>query len=82
MPVQGTEADLMKIALINLDNLIMENKFDASLVLQIHDSVLVECRDEQVDEVSREIKQTMENVSKLSVKLRVDTETADNWGDL
>ncbi len=82
MPVQGTEADLMKLALIKIDDLLETEKFDARLVLQIHDSVLVECREGQVDIVSQAIKNTMENTSDLKVKLKVDIEVADNWGDL
>ena len=82
MPVQGTEADLMKLALIKMDKIIETEKYDARLVLQIHDSVLIECREDQVDKVSLTIKNTMENFTELNVKLKVDIEVADNWGEL
>jgi DNA polymerase-1 len=80
MPIQGTEADLMKLSMIDVDKKLA--KYDAKVLLQIHDSILVECLDSQVSEVSKLIKTTMENVYPLDVKLAVDVETGKNWADL
>jgi DNA polymerase-1 len=80
MPVQGTAADLMKLSMIAVEKLI--KNYDAEILLQIHDSILVECRDENVEEVEKLIKTTMENVYPISVKLSVDAKTAKNWGEL
>lgn len=80
MPIQGTEADLMKRAMIRIDKALPKN---ANLVLQIHDSVVVECDDSQVEEVSKTIKETMENVApELPIKLAVEVTTGKKWGDL
>lgn len=80
MPIQGTEADLMKRAMIRIDKTLPKN---ANLVLQIHDSVVVECNDNQVEEVLKIIKETMENVApELPIKLAVEVTTGKNWGDL
>lgn len=81
MPVQGTEADLMKLAMIKADETLAKFK-DAKSLLQIHDSILVEVREEDADEVARALKETMENVYKLPVKLTVDTSIGKNWGEL
>lgn len=81
MPLQGTAADIMKIAMIELDKMLAKHK-DAHMLLQIHDSVLVECPEREADELAREIKRTMENACKLDVKLTTDTTIGKNWGEL
>ena len=80
MPIRGTEAGLMKLSMIEVDKKLV--KYDAKVLLQIHDSILVECADSQISEVSKIIKTTMENVYPIDVKLAVDVETGKNWGDL
>jgi DNA polymerase I len=83
MPIQGTEADLMKIAMTKLDNLLRARHDNSQMLLQIHDSILVECPASVADEVAELLKQTMETIyPKLDVKLTVDTSIGDNWGEL
>ena len=80
MPIQGTEADLMKRAMIRLDN-----RLDGlgDQLLQIHDSILVQCDKKNVNEVSEVLKTTMEDIApELNIRLGVDISVADNWGDL
>lgn len=79
MPVQGTEADLMKLAMVAVDEVLPEG---AKQLLQIHDSILVECKKEQAEAVALLMKETMEGIYKLPVKLTVDTSTGTNWGEL
>lgn len=80
MPIQGTEADLMKRAMINLDKVLPDG---AKLILQIHDSLIVECDEDQAEEVSRVMKKVMENVApELAVKLEVEVSVGKNWGEL
>ena len=80
MPIQGTEADLVKRAMIEVDKALPEG---AKLVLQIHDSLMVECNEKQADEVAKILKEKMENVApNFKVKLAVDVKTATNWGEL
>lgn len=80
MPIQGTEADLMKLSMILVTEKL--KNYDAQILLQVHDSILVECVDSDVDEVSEIIKDTMENVYPLNVKLAVDIEVGKNWSNL
>ena len=80
MPIQGTEADLMKRAMIQLDSA-LEGK--AEQLLQIHDSVLVECAPEDADAVAAEMKSIMEAIApELPINLAVDVSRGDNWGEL
>lgn len=82
MPLQGTEADLMKMAMIQCYDYLINQHNDCHLLLQIHDSILVECPDAVVEEVSSNLKGIMENIYRLPVKLTVDLSTGKNWGQL
>ncbi len=80
MPIQGTEADLMKKAMIEVDKKLPSG---ADLIMQVHDSLIVECDEGLVDEVSKTLKMVMENVApELKIKLAVDVSVGDNWGEL
>ena len=80
MPFQGTAADIMKLAMIDLDKKL--DGTDCKILLQIHDSVLVECPEDQAEATASTIKNVMENAYKLPVKLTVDTAIGKNWGEL
>jgi DNA polymerase-1 len=80
MPIQGTEADLMKLAMINVDKKLKDS--GCNVLLQIHDSILVECPEIKAKQVEKIIRETMEAVYPLPVKLSVDTSTGKNWGEL
>jgi DNA polymerase I len=82
MPAQGTEADLMKLAMIKADELLRAQPGDCRLLLQIHDSILVECPAEAAGRVGDLLKEAMESVYKLPVRLDVDITTGQNWGEL
>ena len=88
MPIQGTEADLMKIAMIELEaRLLAWRSTSADLrprqILQIHDSILVECLESDAAEVGKAMQEVMENVAPdIGIKLKVDVHTGKNWGDL
>lgn len=80
MPIQGTEADLMKRAMIEVDKILPKG---ADLVLQIHDSLIVECDWDLAKEVSKVLKHVMETVApELPVKLAVEITTGKDWGEL
>jgi DNA polymerase I len=79
MPIQGTEADLMKMAMVAVD---AELPSGAVQLLQIHDSILVECREADAERVGDAMKHVMESVYSLPVVLQVDVTTGDTWGDL
>ncbi len=80
MPIQGTEADLMKRAMLRVDQALPSG---AELVLQIHDSLLVECDEKVAHEVAEILQQEMESVApELPVKLAVEITIGKNWGEL
>ena len=82
MPIQGTEADLMKMAMIECDKSLKELHNDCKILLQVHDSVLVECPKEVAKQVSSVIRESMENIYKLPLKLKVEVKIGNNWGEL
>jgi DNA polymerase-1 len=85
MPLQGSAADIMKMSMIAVQNKLDElatGEDEPKILLQIHDSILVECIESQAEKVAKLIKETMENVVKLDIKLTVDTAIGKNWGEL
>lgn len=83
MPIQGTEADLMKLAMTAVDKKFAGKVPSARQLLQIHDSILVECAAADARQVADILKSTMEDINPdLPVKLRVDVSIGDNWGEL
>ncbi len=81
MPIQGTEADLMKLAMVKVQNY-LDNRKECYMLLQVHDSILIECPDDQAKRVAEDVKHIMEDVYELGVKLTVDTSVGKNWGEL
>jgi DNA polymerase-1 len=80
MPIQGTEADLMKLAMIEVDTKLGEL---GEQILQVHDSIMVECPAENAEQVAEILKTTMEGIAPdLGINLRVDVSTGKNWGQL
>ncbi len=79
MPFQGTAADIIKLAMVEVDKKLDD---DCLQLLQIHDSILVECPKAKSEQVAKILKETMENIYKLSVNLTVDTSIGKNWGEL
>ena len=78
-PVQGTAADIIKIAMINVYNRLKTEKLDARLILQVHDELIVECRKDIAETVCDIIKSEMENAAKLSVPMTVDVNYGKTW---
>ena len=80
MPIQGTEADLMKRAMIKVDKALPKG---AELIMQVHDSLIVEADEEKADEVAKILKENMESVApELNIKLAVEVSIGKNWGEL
>ena len=80
MPIQGTEADLMKRAMINVSTQLPDG---ANLIMQVHDSLIVECDETEATTVAEILKSKMESVApELPVKLAVEVTTGHNWGEL
>ena len=79
MPIQGTAAELIKIAMINIDNKIKKSKLKAKMILQIHDELLFEVPKNELDLLCALVKEEMENAMKLDVSLKVDCDYGKNW---
>ncbi|MDP4001543.1 MAG: DNA polymerase I [bacterium] len=83
MPVQGTSADLIKIAMINVQKLIDERyPNEVRMLLQVHDELLFEVRRDLVEKVSKEIKEIMESAHHFNVPIIVDAKCGDNWSEM
>ena len=79
MPIQGTAADIIKLAMIDVDKKLSE--LNASIVLQVHDELIVECPENEALEVSAILKESMENVAKLSVPLTAEVNIGSSWSE-
>ena len=84
MPVQGTSADLLKLAMIKIHDLIHKEKAKegVKMLLNIHDELLFEIKDGLVDEWTAKIKEIMENIHKLGVPLVADAKLGQNWSEM
>lgn len=81
-PIQGTAADIMKIAMIHVNERLKEEKLNARLILQIHDELLIECNIEEKEKVKEILKESMEKAVKLEVPLEVEVSEATDWYDV
>jgi DNA polymerase-1 len=82
MPVQGTSADIIKVAMINLDREMVKRQLRSKLLLQVHDELVFEVPDEEVELMRRLVPETMAAAIELSVPLKVDVKTGANWGEM
>ena len=80
-PLQGTAADLIKLAMIRIDGALSKGGYRTAMLLQVHDELLFEAPPEEVDEVAKLVKREMESVHKLEVPLIVDVGVGSNWRD-
>ena len=80
-PVQGTAADLIKMAMIRLDRLILSGELKAKMLLQVHDELVFEVPEDSVETAREIIKREMEAVANFSIPLAVETGTAKNWAE-
>ncbi|MBN1639665.1 MAG: DNA polymerase I [Anaerolineae bacterium] len=81
-PIQGTAADILKIAMIRLEQGLGERRLQGCMVLQVHDEVVLEVPQEEIEEVAALTRDVMEHAYALSVPLRVDMEVGANWFDM
>ena len=78
-PIQGTAADIMKIAMINVYKELNKRNLKSKLILQIHDELIIEAKKDEKEEVKQILREAMENAIKLKVPLIVDMCEANNW---
>ena len=80
-PIQGTAADIIKLAMIHVHRKLKESTLDARLILQVHDELLIEVRRDQAEQALSLLREEMEHAVSLSVPLDVGTAMGDNWFD-
>ncbi len=80
-PMQGTAADIMKIAMIDIHKWLASSRFDARMIMQVHDEVILEVKDQDTAEVEKKVSQIMQDAAKLRVPLEVESGIAKNWGE-
>ena len=80
-PIQGTAADIMKLAMINVYKELQNKNLKSKIILQVHDELLIEAVEEEKEQVENILKQEMENVIKLKVPLKIDIEEGNNLYD-
>ena len=80
-PIQGTAADIMKIAMIKVLKELQKRKMKSKIVLQVHDEMMIEAALDEVDEVTNILKESMETAAKLNVPLIAEVSEAANWYD-
>lgn len=78
-PIQGTAADIIKIAMIKVWKALKEAKLESKLILQVHDELLIEAKESEIDRVSQILSENMQSAAELKVKLEVDLNTGRNW---
>ncbi|WP_423362876.1 DNA polymerase I [Mycoplasma sp. P36-A1] len=81
-PIQGSAADILKLAMINIETKLKETDLDITMLLQVHDELIFEVKDDQINEATNIIKKEMENAYKLKVELAVDAIAGKNWYEL
>ncbi len=81
-PIQGTAADIIKIAMIRLHRALAEGGYRSRMILQVHDELVLECPDAELRAVSRLVRETMEGAYALKAALRVDVEAGPNWYEM
>lgn len=78
-PIQGTAADVMKIAMIKVAKRLEKEKLKSKMILQIHDEILIDTRKEEEEKIRKILKEEMESVGDLTVELKVNIEEGDSW---
>jgi DNA polymerase-1 len=82
MPVQGTSADIIKVAMINLCREMEERRLKSKMLIQVHDELIFEVPQEELEEMRQLIPKIMSTALELSVPLKVDIKTGNNWGEM
>ena len=78
-PIQGSAADIIKVAMVNVYNKLKENNMKSRLILQVHDELIVEAVDEELEMAEKIVREEMENAQSMDVKLDVDLNTGNSW---
>ena len=80
-PVQGTAADIIKLAMVRVDKALRDRKMQSRLVLQVHDELILECPPEEIAQAKQLLQECMENVISLHVPLVAEVHEGSNWAE-
>ncbi|MDX6290808.1 MAG: polymerase, partial [Blastocatellia bacterium] len=81
MPIQGTASDIVKIAMLHVEDAFRREGLDAKILMQVHDELLIECSADIADKVAATLKREMEQAVRIDVPLIAETGIGDNWMD-
>ena len=79
--IQGLAADIFKVAIVNLDKALEDEGLESAIVLQVHDEIIVEAPEAEVEQASELMTSTMRDAYELRVPLEIDLQVADTWAD-
>jgi DNA polymerase-1 len=82
MPIQGSAADVIKVAMLNLARAFKERGLKSQMTLQVHDELVLECPESEVDTVALLAREIMEHAYELDAKLLVDVSVGKNWDEM
>jgi DNA polymerase-1 len=80
-PIQGTAADLIKLAMINIQKRLRQENLGSKMILQVHDELVFEVLDREIEPIKKLVKEKMEGVLTLSVPIKVDMGVGKNWDE-
>ena len=80
-PIQGSAADIIKLAMVNVYNRLEKENLEARLILQVHDELIIECPKREQEKVKTVLREEIENAARLSVPLKVDMKAGRSWYD-
>ena len=79
MPIQGTAADIIKLAMIKVHRALQEGGYRSRLILQVHDELLLEVPEDELEKAEKILEEEMTGAAHLAVKLEIDMHTGNNW---
>jgi len=82
MPVQGTSADIIKVAMVKLDEEMTKRRLKSAMLLQVHDELIFEVPEDEMDTMRQLAVKVMSEAIELSIPLKVETKTGNNWGQM
>ena len=82
MPIQGTAADILKIAMIKIQSQITGNKLNSKMLLQVHDELIFECPEDEISEIKDILDKLMTNSLELLVPLKIEYKIGKEWGNM
>jgi DNA polymerase-1 len=82
MPIQGTQADIVKMAMLSVDGWLKQSQLRAHILLQVHDELVLEVHKDDVPLVCKGLKEMMEGVATFEIPLEVEVKKGENWGEM